>query len=411
MQFFTSSVDLLSWVRKQKSPDEAANKLLEIVKGNEKDIVDTCSAIYQKENAEEASSILFKILSKYKITQTREGKMNDKMIKEAQIIGKDAPLYANMGWKVCPKLIFSVGKRMISEYNCRNQCLDSLVLDDDPNRVYCLEALWRRHVMDKFAREFKNKEGKWVGGYVNERFQVFKDDGGNQMQLAHGERTRLPRPHQYSTERRLSEGRGEETKDIVASSDAMIKTAALEQNDGKFYQMFNDVLEMREAGLSDEDIIYHVAEHYNEPIPEVAGVYKVAMKMLGRYKSTVYAMDNSKITKTADGTVLLRTTRPVNVINTHGSWEDILEVDTALVMLPNNGVKVFEIQSGRRAGDQVMLKNPGDEKFLIQETEVLEAAEEVGLHETVKTGLEAAQPEETKTDDFPVQEIPAQGAQ
>ena len=219
MKFFTSSNDLKNWVKSFKSADEASLNILEAVgKNEEQDIVQICRSIFDNNSN---ADILFGILGKHNIVSG--GNMKDKMIKEAQIIGRDAPLYANMDFKVCPKLPFSVGKRMISTYNCRNQCLDSLVFDDDPNRVYCAEALWRRHVMDKFSREFKDKDGKWVGGYINERFQIFRDDGGNNMELAHGERTRKPRPHQYSTERRLEEGRGVKTTDLTASNNQFVK--------------------------------------------------------------------------------------------------------------------------------------------------------------------------------------------
>ena len=204
MEFFTSPEDLKGWVKTQESPDEAALKIMDIIgKNEEMDIVDTCRAIFEGEQetgVDNASKILFSVLAKHNLTEIKEGKMNDKLKKEAQIMRQ--PGEYDMPLRICPKLPFSVGKRLISTYNCRHYCLDSVVFDDDPERIYCAEALWRRHVADKFSREWKDKDGKWVGGYINERFQVYKDDGGNQMELANDERTRKPRPHQYSIERR-----------------------------------------------------------------------------------------------------------------------------------------------------------------------------------------------------------------
>lgn len=300
MQFFTSPNDLLNWVKKQESPDLAANKIITVIGGNnEQSIVDSCEAIFGNKNIKLATETLWKIMDEG-LKQIREGNMEKKMVKQAQIMRQ--PGQYNMPLRVCPKLPYSVGKRLISTYNCRHYCLDSIVLDDDPDRVYCAEALWRRHIMDKFAREFKDKDGKWVGGYINERFQVFHDDGGNQMQLAHGERTRKPRPHQYSTERRLEEGRGEETTDLTASSQKIIKVASVakDENDSKIYDIFDDIVEMKQAGLNDEDIIYKTAKHYNVDIMSVADIHRVAMTQLNRNDGVVYACD-SKLKKTAIG--------------------------------------------------------------------------------------------------------------
>jgi hypothetical protein len=315
MQFFTNSNDLSKWVKSFKTPDEASLNIIGIIGRNEEqDIVQTCRSIF--ENGKDAAEVLFGILSKHNITQLSEVKMN-KLVKEAQAVMRTDSLYGNLDMKVCPKLPKqSAGHGLISSYNCRTYCLDGLVFDDDPNRVYCAESIWRRHVADKFSREFKDKDGKWVGGYINERFQTFKDDGGNQMELASGERTRKPRPHQYSTERRLEEARGEKTTDLTASSDKFVKLASVEKIEDKDdpYQIFDDIIEMKQAGISDEDIIFKVAEHYNKNILKVASIHKMATKMLSSHSGIVYAHDNTKITKTAQDDVidqLLKSLPPV----------------------------------------------------------------------------------------------------
>lgn len=47
------------------------------------------------------------------------------------------------------------------------------------------------------------------GSLPEEIYRVEKDETGNSMNVEGDERTRLPRPHQYSTESRLAESRGE----------------------------------------------------------------------------------------------------------------------------------------------------------------------------------------------------------
>lgn len=394
MDFFTSPEDLKGWVQTQKSPDEAAHKIMEIIGGGEEqDIVDTCRSIFQGED-QTASRVLFDVLAKHNITSIKEGNMKDtKLKKEAQIYRGEAPLYQDMPMRVCPKLPRSVG-RVVNTIHCRDRCLDSIVLDDDPKRVYCAEALWRRNVMDKFSREFKNKEGKWVGGYINDRFQVFHDDGGNQMGLANEERTRKPRPHQYSTERRLSEGRGEETYDLTASSKKMVKLASVENyaSDDEIYNIFSDVVEMHEAGLTSEDIIYKVAEHYNESIINVAVIHKIAMKQLARHNGVVYSHNNSqKVQKTAQqipGMTTMVSKKDVQIVSLADGQPKTLKIETPVVMVSNSQESpIFQIVDGPDAGDQFKLSQQLDinDSFGVLEDVtqgmIQDAAEEIGLNE------------------------------
>ena len=314
VDFFTSPEDLGGWIKSQQSPDTAAKQILDMVKavsveqssGHEQDITDTCKSIYEKSD-ENASKILFGILASHKLTTIKQSASSGKLTKEAQIMRQ--PGEYEMDLRICPKLPFSVGKRLISKYNCRHYCLDGVVFDDDPERVYCAEAMWRRHIMDKFAREFKDKEGHWVGGYINDRFHVIPKagtpanpdvprDGGNQMELAHGERTRKPRPHQYSIERRLSEARGEETHDLMTSASEagkIVKLASTDRSkdDDAISEIFTDMLDMKEAGWTDDDIIYHTAEHYSMSIPRVASVYKYALKLQARHNGMMYVQSSS----------------------------------------------------------------------------------------------------------------------
>jgi len=391
MKFFTSPEDLEEWVSSQGSSDEAARKIIEVAgKGSEQDIVDTCRSVYEKED-NNASKVLFSILSQYNITQTREGKMKkDTLKKEAQIYRGEAPLYQSMPLRICPKL---ARNGVVSTIHCREYCQDSIVLDDDPQRVYCAETLWRRHLMDKFSREFKNKDGKWVGGYINERFQIFHDDGGNQMELANNERTRKPRPHQYSVERRMSEARGEETYDITVSSNKkVIKLASVEKEEevDPIYQIFDDIVEMKEAGVGNEDIIYKVAEHYNKSIIEVASVHKIAIKQLKKHDKVVYAHDSSKMQKIAQfperSTMVSK--KDLQIVTVADGKPTTLKIETPVVVVSNaNDRPVFEIVDGPDAGKQFHLSNSLDinESFgVVEDTAqgmMQDTAEEVGLNE------------------------------
>jgi len=399
MIFFTSSADLEKWVKTQESPDSAAQKIIGVI-GEEKqqDIVQTCRSIFEEKDSLSAAKVLYQILSKYNLVEIREGNMQDKMIKQAQIMRQ--PGEYNMPFRVCPKLPYSVGKRLISTYNCRHYCLDSIVLDDDPDRVYCAESMWRRHVMDKFSREFKDKDGKWVGGYINERFQVFHDDGGNQMELANGERTRKPRPHQFSTERRLEEGRGAETTDLTASSQKIVKIASVnkDKSDDKIYQVFDDILEMTQSGLSDEDIISKTAEHYDMDILSVASIHKMAVTQLKRSSGVAYAYDNSKMTKSAQVTENVEG-RPTFVTRSDmevlaNGMKTMLETNTTVVEV---GPNKFQITSGKDAGKDFSLINEADKSLLGAMDDIdgmiQEAADETMLNEPIAA---------VASDDFPI---------
>lgn len=410
MQFFTSSNDLRKWVKSFKTPDEASLNLIGIIgKNEEQDIVQTCKAIF--DNNEDASNILFGILSKHNITQLGEINMKNKLVKEAQAVMRSDSLYGNMDVRFCPKLPKqSAGQGLISTYNCRTYCLDSLVFDDDPKRVYCAEALWRRHVADKFSREFKDKDGKWVGGYINERFQIFRDDGGNNMELALGERTRKPRPHQYSTERRLEEARGEKTTDLVASNNKFVKLASknVKEEDAN-YKIFDDIIEMKTAGISDEDIIYKVAEHYGKSILVIASINKQANEQIKRHDGIVYAYDNSKPIKTAqitptaipDKTTLV-SKRDVDIVI--GGQKSILKMETPVVIVSNQGENpLLQIVDGPDVGKTFKLANIRDlnDSFGVvedaQNGTIQEAADELGLNEEAVSAPNAQ-------DDFPVEQ-------
>lgn len=81
-----------------------------------------------------------------------------------------------------------------------------LVVDDVWNIDW--ETVWRENVMDKYSRPYRDKDGNWVGGYIQKRFEVDKNiPETSNMQLKPGQR-RKPRLPEYGlTESRLQAAR------------------------------------------------------------------------------------------------------------------------------------------------------------------------------------------------------------
>ena len=66
MNFFVNKDDLKEWVMSQKTADVAAQKIMKIIGGSsEQDVFDTCRSIF--ENDDNASEVLFNVLSQYNI--------------------------------------------------------------------------------------------------------------------------------------------------------------------------------------------------------------------------------------------------------------------------------------------------------------------------------------------------------
>ena len=81
-----------------------------------------------------------------------------------------------------------------------------LVVDDVWNIDY--ETIWRENIMDKYSRPYKDKEGNWVGGYIQKRFEVDKNiPETTNMQLKPGELRKPILPEYGNTESRLQEAR------------------------------------------------------------------------------------------------------------------------------------------------------------------------------------------------------------
>jgi len=70
------------------------------------------------------------------------------------------------------------------------------------------ETIWRENIMDKYSRPYRDKEGNWVGGYIQKRFEVDKNiPETNNLQLKPGQRRRPILPEYGNTESRLQAAR------------------------------------------------------------------------------------------------------------------------------------------------------------------------------------------------------------
>ena len=326
MKYFTSPRDLVLWVLSQDGAEAAAGKIFDII-GEDLSVKDACFDIFrykeQESHIREKAGLhgdiiaavegLYGVLSQYKLVESVNNKENgevkmsenqnakwnmaQRITKEAQYREPASPIvynretdnnYDNTQWR----------KDRDQMYGFIHRNPDMISFDKDGKHVYSGEALWRAYVMDKFSRDYKNENGRVVGGYINDRFQVFHDVAGNQMELANWERTRKPRPHQYSTERRLEEARGNKLEDIEplkqASSKDVIKIASKDTKnlDGdSMAEMFTDILDMKAASIDDEDIICKIAEHYDEDVINVTSLHKLAMRQQTLHSGVLYSAD------------------------------------------------------------------------------------------------------------------------
>jgi hypothetical protein len=88
-----------------------------------------------------------------------------------------------------------------------------LVVDDAWNLDW--EAIWRGNVMDKYSRPYRDtKTGKWIGGYIQKRFEVDKwIPEQNNLQLLPGQLRKPIIPERGITEARLEAMRKKEGKE------------------------------------------------------------------------------------------------------------------------------------------------------------------------------------------------------
>ena len=129
------------------------------------------------------------------------------------------------------------------------------------------------------------------------------------MELKPGERTRQPRPHQWSVERRMQEQREPgSTESIVLAqvgNDNMIKLASTDNGklDEGIYAAFAEAISLQELGVSEEDAALKISEKCGISLGSAVQIQEVALKKLTAHVSNVYSMEkeasDGRIVRTA----------------------------------------------------------------------------------------------------------------
>lgn len=316
-------------------------------------------------------------------------------------------------------------------YDFTHNAIDAIKFDEDPSRIYSGEALWRMYIMDKFSSDFKDKDGHLVGGYINSRFHVYPTagtpsnpdaprDGGNQMELGLEERTRKPRPHQYSTERRLQEARGNKLEDIEVTSASVNKLQKLsitlpeERNEDSVYNIMRDTIDMREAGISYDDILTKVSSHYGTSILNVAQIDQFAQKMVKKHNGIAYEIQKCAFT-TPRSTLVTQQDLPIVMVDTNEGKN--LQSGTNVVVVSDgvdNGKPLYQIVSGVSAGSQFFIPDSVPQETLQsafvkvdpEGNAIQDAADEVGLNDETEPPVDAGMNLNDQTNpDFSVDEV------
>ena len=440
--FFKNTSQLVNWIKDQETIKDAFYELIKVIEiNNSVDVIENRQEIKKaiisiyNDNDKSASKTLYKILSKYSLTESSL-KKGVKMEKESQSRQKNDWVQGDRNkWNRAvdahkEDTPWRIDRDQI--YDFTHYTTDALSFDANPNAVYSGEALWRMYVMDKYYREYKDEKGRWVGGYINDRFHVFPDAGtpanpdvdrmhGNQMQLSLTERTRKPRPHQYSTERRMEEARGNETYDLEVTTTAscfnkLVKTAGkvpVKRHDDVVYNILNDYLDMKEAGVNYENMLELVSDHYEVAVTDVAQIAKFADKMVSKHDKIAYAFSVKKTVKIARQTFKARSNFPAQTIDPQSGTQvpiNILQGTVLVQTQPNT----YQVSSGQGVGQEVALLLEGNNALedLLESMDVdgeFQAdADEVGLNEVGEqlTGEEEAAIEEVdNTNTFGITEV------
>ena len=435
MEFFNSPDDLKGWIKSRHTCDEAISGLLDITNTHDQSVSDVCEKIFDSQEdseVEKDSTILFGVLAKH-LAEIKTAKGAKNMEKLAQ----NSPSMSRQrnGWV---KGMRNKWNRVVDGFNdgtpwridrdkmydFTHYYIDDIKFDEDPSRVYSGEAIWRMYVMDKFTTEYMNKEGKWVGGYINDRFFVFPDagtpanpdvprDGGNQMGLAPGQRSRLPRPHQYSTERRLEEARDGNTTDvtvnITASSTKSVKISYKlnkdERHSDKVYNIFKDVLDMDEAGIEFKTIIEEASKHYDTSILKIAQIYKAAKKLKAKHEGMLFSYAGETLGSSVQDVDTWTLQQPVNAIDmdnnpiTIPAGATITKFDETIVGDASTGSELKVKFENKVVKIDNWENVPADPVGNIQT-----AATDLGLNEEVQS----SQPKEAVSTNFEINEIPKQ---
>lgn len=416
-QFFVNYQDLMGWVKSRESSDDAAIKLIDVIKQyspnasyDENDIKETCTEIFTGENEdskEYAAKTLFGVLAKHNIVTFKKEASNMNKTVQAESRQRN-------GWergmrnkwnRVVDGFNEGTPWRVDRDkfYNFTHYYTDAITFDEDPTKVYSGEALWRNYIMDKYTREYQDKDGRWVGGYINDRFYVFPDAGtpdnpkvdrmqGNQMELAPGERTRKPRPHQWSVERRMEEARGHKTSDLEAKSNSfnkIVKIASTSNKEtidnDKIYNIFKDAIEMKEAGMEYEKRINMLSDHYKTKITHVAQIIKIAESMIKKHENIGYKFSQNQNLTTH---MLKSETKAKSNVGKNAGNIITLPAGTTVVQKSENE---FEVVDGEFTGEIV--------QFNMTQTTNTNDVQPQNISNTQNTNLEALDTEEENIQD------------
>lgn len=426
-EYFNNPEDLYAWVKSRGSASKATEELMSMIDSSqgfsqindgEQDIADSVNAMFSDEGKQNASEILFGVLAKHDITKLTKQAKNMKKEAEGTRQRNDWNRNTRNKWNRVVDAYnentpWRVGRDKY--YDFTHYATDEIKFDEDPNHIYSGESIWRTYVMDKFYRDYKDKDGKVVGGYINDRFHVFPTagtpanpdaprDGGNQMALADGERTRKPRPHQYSTERRLEEARGNKVESLNVSASKfqkIVKVASIDNMDearsDRIYNMFKDTLDMREAGIKYETMIDAIAEHYGASVMGVAQIDKKAQKLVSKHAGIGYSTLMKKAEYLSDlvqggGNLEISDPSGANAIMMGLTNEQVLlDPGTIIVSVPNS-TNVFQIvdhpSNNQFVGNKVSFPSMD---FQVSPTmPIQDAATELGLNEEQVTEVAEA---------------------
>lgn len=150
-----------------------------------------------------------------------------------------------------------------------------LVVDDVWNIDW--ESIWRGTIMDKYSRPYRDsKTGKWIGGYIQKRFEVDKwIPEGNNYQLLPGQKRRPFIPEHSLTEARLEAMREKEGdkrgyKPSTEGKPFNWKTAQEQKKmtklanlDGQYKKKYSvDIRQLANEAMQTEQTISEVATEY-----------------------------------------------------------------------------------------------------------------------------------------------------
>ena len=180
---------------------DEANEIYNLIYGKEEEDLTMNLPYGSPEHISQVNNEIIKIAKNIKKNKKEEKSFNLK--KTAQHKGLENVIMWGPGQtRIDPFLHQPVSDWHIVE---RNKGF-GLVVDDVWNIDY--ETIWRENIMDKYSRPYKNKEGNWVGGYIQKRFEVDKNiPETNNMQLKPGELRKPILPEYGNTESRLQAAR------------------------------------------------------------------------------------------------------------------------------------------------------------------------------------------------------------